>query len=222
MAVNVTGFGVMPTGAAVAVKEFAPATVPRVHDVAVAMPDAFVVTAVAGTTLPPPLATAKVTETPETGLLLASRITTAGAVVTALPAAASCALPVLMAIWVGAPAVMVIAVEVSGVSAPLLNWRVRVPTVPEIESPAKVASPPALVFTVAVPPSGAPAAGDGGGHGDDRRDRIARGVPDLDRRLQGERRPFAAEADGCCTMVSWAAAPAVTLIALMAGASTPR
>src|SRR2546425_11403764 len=60
VAVNVTGFPVMPLPAAVAVSVFGPAVVPRVHDVSAAIPPAPVVTGVVGLTLPPPAAGANV------------------------------------------------------------------------------------------------------------------------------------------------------------------
>src|SRR6266516_2759826 len=67
LAVNVTGLPARPVD--VAVNVFSPAVVPRVQDVAAAIPLAFVVTGLAGLTLPPPDATANVTATPATGLL---------------------------------------------------------------------------------------------------------------------------------------------------------
>ena len=66
VAVKVTGEPVSP--AEVAVKVFDPALVPKVQEPTVAIPEAFVVV-VAPVIEPPPLATAKVTLTPETGLL---------------------------------------------------------------------------------------------------------------------------------------------------------
>ena len=59
----------------VAVRVFVPALVPKVHDATVAIPAALVVAA-APVIEPLPLATAKVTLTPETGLLLASLMMT--------------------------------------------------------------------------------------------------------------------------------------------------
>ncbi len=67
VAVNVTGLPVRVPE--LAVRPFAPATVPRVQEVAVAIPLAFVDTGVVGFTVPPPDVTAKVTATPTTGLL---------------------------------------------------------------------------------------------------------------------------------------------------------
>jgi len=84
--VNVTGEPVRPV--AVAVSVLLPAVVPSVHEVTAAIPLAFVVTAVVGTTTPPPEATANVTLTPLTGLLLTSRTITDGATATAVPAVA--------------------------------------------------------------------------------------------------------------------------------------
>jgi hypothetical protein len=71
----------------VAVRTFAPVTGPSVHEPTVAMPEAFV-TAVPLVTDPPPDATAKVTDTPDVGLPLASFTITDGGIGTALPAAA--------------------------------------------------------------------------------------------------------------------------------------
>jgi hypothetical protein len=67
VAVNVTGLPVSVPE--VAVRLFAPATVPRVQDMAFAIPLGFVDTGVVGFTVPPPDVTAKVTATPATGLL---------------------------------------------------------------------------------------------------------------------------------------------------------
>jgi hypothetical protein len=66
VAVKVTGEPVSPVE--VAVKVFDPALVPKVQEPTVAIPEALVVV-VAPVIEPPPLATAKVTLTPETGLL---------------------------------------------------------------------------------------------------------------------------------------------------------
>ena len=101
---------------------------------AAATPDASVATGVAGRTEPPPLATAKVTATPDTGLLLTSRTSTAGSTATALPAVADCPLPApLIAICVGAPAVSATDAEVTEVSPALAKLSVRAPTVPVID-----------------------------------------------------------------------------------------
>jgi hypothetical protein len=66
VAVKVTGEPVSP--AEVAVNVFDPALAPKVHEPTVAIPEALVVVA-APVIEPLPLATAKVTLTPETGLL---------------------------------------------------------------------------------------------------------------------------------------------------------
>jgi hypothetical protein len=85
VAVNVTGLPVRPLEVAASVL---PALVPSVHDVTAAMPLELVVTGVVGTTVPPPLATAKVTLTPCTPFPSASLTLTDGAVATAVPASA--------------------------------------------------------------------------------------------------------------------------------------
>jgi hypothetical protein len=71
----------------VAVSVLLPGTGPRVQLPTVAMPLALVV-ALPPVILPPPVATAKVTGTPETGLFSVSRTRTLGAVVTAVPTVA--------------------------------------------------------------------------------------------------------------------------------------
>ena len=152
VAVNVTGSPAIPAGAASAVRVLAPAAGPSVHEVAAAMPLALVVTAATGRTEPPPVATAKVTATPDTGLVLTSRTTTDGGIATVLPAVAVWPLPALTAICVGAPGVMVTVPDTTDVSPALPKVRVRPPTVPVIESPANVARPAASVLIVAVPP----------------------------------------------------------------------
>jgi hypothetical protein len=86
VAVNVTGLPVRPV--AVALRVLVPATVPRVHVVTAATPLLPVTTAVVGTTVPPPEASANVTLVPDTGLLNASRTMTDGGVATAVPTVA--------------------------------------------------------------------------------------------------------------------------------------
>jgi hypothetical protein len=103
VAVNVIGEPVRPVDVAVSV--FAPAVVPSVQLVTVAIPLAFVV-AEPPITDPVPDAT-KITLTPLTGLLLASFTITLGAVATAVPTVADCASPPLIAICDAAPAVTV-------------------------------------------------------------------------------------------------------------------
>jgi hypothetical protein len=84
--VNVTGEPVKPADVAVSV--FAPAVVPNVHAGDVATPSEFVVTVAGAPNDPPPLATANVTDTPDTTLPFASLTTTLGAVLTAVPTVA--------------------------------------------------------------------------------------------------------------------------------------
>jgi acyl-CoA synthetase (NDP forming) len=67
MALKVTGLPVNPADVAVSV--LGPTVEPSVQDVAAAIPLASVVTGVVGLTVPAPVATANVTETPATGLL---------------------------------------------------------------------------------------------------------------------------------------------------------
>jgi hypothetical protein len=70
------------------VSVFVPAVVPRVHVGEVAIPEAFVVTVAVAPNEPPPVATANVTDTPDTTLPFASFTTTLGAVLTAVPTVA--------------------------------------------------------------------------------------------------------------------------------------
>lgn len=86
VALNVTGDPANEPDVAVSV--LAPALEPSVHDPTLATPEAFVV-AFAPVMLPPPVATANVTDIPETPLPLASATLTDGGSATALPAAAS-------------------------------------------------------------------------------------------------------------------------------------
>src|SRR5216117_1624864 len=110
VAVNVTGVAVP----AVAVSVLAPADVPSVQDVIVAIPLASVMTAVAGLTVPLPDATAKRTGTPAVGLSNWSRTSTAGGVATAVPTVPDCVSPAWIVSCVATPAVPV-AVKVTGV-----------------------------------------------------------------------------------------------------------
>jgi hypothetical protein len=146
--VNVTGDPVSVPLVAVIV--FEPAIVPRVQLPTVAMPLAFVV-ADAPVTAPPPVATANVTLTPLTTLLLTSFTITLGAVATAEPAVDDCPLPAFTEICVAAPAVPV-AVNITGdpVSEPLVAVIVFDPAIaPNVQLPT-VAMP--LAFVVAVNP----------------------------------------------------------------------
>ena len=76
-----------------AVSVLAPAVPPSVHEPTVAMPKALVV-AFSVVALPPPLATAKTTATPATGLPPTSLRVTLGATATGVPAVALCKSPV--------------------------------------------------------------------------------------------------------------------------------
>jgi hypothetical protein len=105
VAVNVTGLPVRDPEVAVSV--LVPAVVPSVQLVTAAIPLLFVVTAVVGTTVPPPDATANVTLVPATGLLKASRTRTAGGVATAVPTVALWLFPALTASVAAAAAVTV-------------------------------------------------------------------------------------------------------------------
>ena len=148
VAVNVTGDPVRLPLVAVTVLD--PTDVPRVQLPTVAIPLAFVVTD-APVTEPPPDATANVTDTPETGLLLASFTITLGAVATAEPAVADWPLPPFTAICVAAPTVPV-AVNVNGepVSEPLVAVSVFEPAVvPNVQLPT-AAMPLAFVVTDAL------------------------------------------------------------------------
>jgi hypothetical protein len=86
VAVKVAGLPVMPVPVAVAVRLLAPATGPRVQDVTAATPFTSVAIGVVGFTVPPPLATAKVTPTPATGFPSVSVTLTAGGTATGAPA----------------------------------------------------------------------------------------------------------------------------------------
>jgi hypothetical protein len=85
VAVKVSGDPVSPD--AVAVMVFAPAVLPRVHEPTVAIPEEFEL-AVREVPDPPPLATAKVIERPDTRFPPESVTTTDGAIATAEPAVA--------------------------------------------------------------------------------------------------------------------------------------
>ena len=92
----------------VAVSVLAPAVVPRVQAGLVAMPVLSVVTALLEAIDPPPVATAKVTDTPLTALPCASVTFTDGAVVTAVATVALWLLPPFTAIVAAVPIVGVI------------------------------------------------------------------------------------------------------------------
>jgi hypothetical protein len=104
----------------VAVNVFPPAIVPNIQAGLVAMPALSVVTVVGEPNEPPPLATAKVTDTPLTALPFASVTFTEGAVATAVATVALWLSPPFNAIVVAAPAVTLNALEVAAVSNPLV------------------------------------------------------------------------------------------------------
>ena len=100
----------------VAVKVFAPASVPSVQAGLVAMPVLSVVTAPLEAKEPDPLATAKVTDTPLTALPWASVTFTDGAITTAVATVALWLLPLFTAIVVDAPVLTVTFCESAAVS----------------------------------------------------------------------------------------------------------
>jgi hypothetical protein len=147
VALNVTGLPVKPV--TVARTEFAPATLPSVHDVSVATPLAFVDT-VAGVTEPLPLNTANATLTPLTGLPPASVTFTLGGVATTVPAVADCVVTEFATIVVGEPTVPV-ALNVIGLPVNPVAVAVSVfapAVVPNVQL-VTVAMPLAFVVTVA-------------------------------------------------------------------------
>ena len=154
VAVNVTELPARP--AALALSVFAPAVGPSVQEATAAMPSAPVATGVAGFTVPSPDVTAKVTETPFTGLPLASVTSTDGGLATAVPAVADWVTTLCAAIWVAGPAATFTAADVAPLSPGVPNPRVRGPTVPAIERFVKVAAPAVFVVAVAVPPRAPP------------------------------------------------------------------
>ena len=142
----------------VAVIVFDPAVVPKVQLPTVAIPLAFVV-AVNIVPEPPPVATAKVTDTPDTGLFDASLTITLGAVLTDVPTVALWPSPALIAILLAAPAVPV-AVKVIGepVNEPLVAVIVFDPAVvPRVQLPT-VAIPLAFVVAFNIVPEPPPVA----------------------------------------------------------------
>ena len=104
MAVKVTGEPTRPV--TVAVTEFPPGDLPSCHEFTDAMPKASE-TADAPTTVPAPVATAKVTACPATTLLPASRIITDGVIATKVPGAVVCPSPALSVMVFAAPVVTV-------------------------------------------------------------------------------------------------------------------
>src|SRR5579859_1676081 len=117
VAVNVTGLPPPVNPVAVAVIELGPTVLPRIHEPIVAIPDELVVVGFVPVSDPLPVTTAKVTVTPETGLLLTSVTRTEGAMATELPAVADCPSPALIDIFAAPPTVPV-AVKVTGLPPP--------------------------------------------------------------------------------------------------------
>ncbi len=150
VAVKVAGLPASPDTVAVSV--LGPAAAPRVQAPPEARPCASVV-ASAAPMLPPPLATAKDTETPATGLPAPSRTLTTGFTGTGEPAVAVWLSPASFARAAAAPAVMAKPAEVTDARPGAVKTRVRVPTVPLMPSATNVAMPLPLVVAAAVPVS---------------------------------------------------------------------
>src|ERR1019366_548614 len=148
VAVNVSGLPASP--GLVAVSVLAPTAGPRVQLPTVAIPLALVVAA-RPVAEPPPEATAKVTLTPLTGLLLMSLMSTLGAIATAVPDVAVWLLPAFT-VMVPAPTPPV-AENVSGLpmSPALVAVRVLAPTAGPRVQLSTVAIPLALVVAGRVP-----------------------------------------------------------------------
>ena len=154
-ALKLTGLPARPPALAVTVLLPVPAVGPRVQLVAVAMPEALVVTVAgpAGTTVPPPAVTSNVTATPAIGLLPVSVTLTDGGALTAVLTGALWLVTELAEMIAAAPAVMVIVPDVAPVKPGAEKPRVRLPMVPVMDRLVKVATPLALVVAVSVPPS---------------------------------------------------------------------
>ena len=154
---------------------------------------------------------------------LTSITTTRGATGTVLPEVAVWPFPWLIAIWVGVPAVIATAAETTAFSPELVNARVRSPTVPVIDNPAKVASPLASLFTVAVPPRAPPPLAMATVTARTPGDGVARRVLHLDLRLHGEHAAVRRLLDGWVRMIaSFVAIPAPMVItALVSGVNAP-
>lgn len=149
VALNVTGLPVRPD--TVAVTLFAPAVVPTVHELSVAIPLALVTTLV-DEMLPPPLAMANVTVTPLTALLPASVTSTLGGAATFVLTVADCVVVEFAASVVAAPAATVNEPEFTlSAGDDVVNCNVCVP-MPVICSELNVATPLDAV-AVEAPPS---------------------------------------------------------------------
>src|SRR5688572_26659702 len=160
VAVNVAGLPARPLD--VAVRVLVPALGPSVHDVTAAIPFASVVTAVVGSTVPPPEATSNMTETPATGLPNWSVTRTEGGIATAVPTGALWSFPALIAM-VLADAGVPGAVNVAGLPARPLDVAVRVlvpalgPSVHDVTAAIPFAPVVTAVVGSTVPPPDATA-----------------------------------------------------------------
>jgi hypothetical protein len=153
VAVKVIGLPERPVTAAVSV--FVPDVAPMTQEPIVATPEVFValVPPLVGTVVePPPDATVQVTETLLTGLLNASRTSTAGGVVTAKPTVRDWLLPALTAICVAAPAVaeaVKVTTEANGAETVAVTVLLLVPAALPSTHELRLAMPLAFVTTVA-------------------------------------------------------------------------
>ena len=122
-AVKVTGLPLGTAAVAVTVLLLVPAKGPSVQLAAVAIPEELVetVTGPAGTTIPLPAVTAKVTATPATGLELASATLTEGGAATAVPTIPLWVVAEFATIVAAAPAPSVTPPEVTDVRPGALN-----------------------------------------------------------------------------------------------------
>ena len=110
------------------------------------------VAGLAGTRVPPPAVTVKVTFNPLTGFPLTSVTRTDGAAATAAPTVPDCETAELAAMVWAEPALTVIVPEVTLTNPPDAKIKVRGPTVPVILRLLNVATPDALVVAFRVPP----------------------------------------------------------------------
>jgi hypothetical protein len=147
VALKVTGLPAMPVPAAVAVSVLVPALEPSVQLSTVAIPLAFVVTAVVGFTVPPPEPTANVTAPPATGLPLASRTITEGGEPTGVPTVADWGFILLLVIAAAPPAVTATA-AVCDTGVPLIVAEMVFPSA-TVEPNVTVMTPLAFAAPVA-------------------------------------------------------------------------
>src|SRR5712692_11594517 len=167
--------------------------------------------------VPPPVAIAAVTTTPAwlTALPAASRTWITGCWANAVPLSAVAEGWVVTVSWVAAPAVMVMAVELTPVRPVAERLSVRSPAVPLIARLVKDATPVPLVVAVSVPPNVTPPVP------------ITAvtttplwltALPAASRTwitgCWANAAPLGAVAEGCVVTVSWVAAPAVIVMAV--------